>query len=496
MIGRIGDALQLAWGLLYWNWRKTQFRLKRGQVPCPCQSPSDSGRAMETRCDPSLSLQRPQRFRHVCPLLKADGEGRWRCSVDTPAVRPFWLRAFSFFLLTLVFTYAVATVGVWGLLRWRGYPISYYSVAWPLAWSQFHVAQSRFFVAKANTALAKNDVQEALMSLSVAYQLDRANYPLGRLFARLSQAGQPALSDHVYSQLAQDHPAQRRETFAAWYEALLWRADFKSIIALSREALALDPSRSSAWLNALVFALRREPDESLIRELAATVNSSGTQAVFTLELQSRQAPEAARTALRKAPAETAPAYLAFYRPKRLIELGFAQDALSLLGPSNPLPGHDQLVLRLEAETALGWKTLVRSDVELLIGDQVNATAAELLVAYLIRHPDPGLLASSFDAFKKQSLPKDENAYRLWAGWLCAAGANGDFERFHEAGAQMKAITGVEYRVLKQVEAFFRGTSASVRIESYLPAMQPIPLEVTYALLERYYHPRASSKTKA
>lgn len=451
---------------------------------------------METRCEPSLTLQQPQRFRHVCPLLKPDGQGHWRCSVDTPRVRPFWGRALSFFFLTSVLTYAVATLGVWGLLRWRGYPLAYISVAWPPAWSHFHLAQSRFFLAKANRALARNDTEEALMSLSVAYQFDRQNYALGRLYARLSQAGQPALSDRVYSQLANDHPAQRLETFAAWYEALLWRADFKSITALSKEALALDPSRSSAWLNALVFAVHREPDASLVRELATAANSSSAQAVFTLELQSVQSPETARAALRKTPADTAPPYLAFYRPKRLIELGFAGDALSLLGPSNPLPPRDQLVLRLEAETALGWKTLVRSDVESLLGQQMNATAAELLSAYLIRHPDPELFSSVFDAFKKQPPGKDENAYRLWAGWLCAAGANGDFERFHEAGAQMKAISGAEYRVLKQVEAFFRGTTASVRIESYLPAMQPIPLEVTYALLERYYRSRIASKTKA
>ena len=493
MIGRIADVFQLAWGLIYWNLRKTWFRLKHGHVPCPCQSPSDSGRAMETRCEPALMLQHAASFRYVCPLLRPDTEGRWRCSVDTPDVRPFWARAFAVFGLALLLSYAVGTLSVWSLLRWRGYPLSYAGVAWPPAWSRFHIVQSHFFAAKANRALAKNDIEEALMSLAVAYQRDSQNYPLGRLYARLLQAGQPALSDRIYSQLTRDHPSQRAETYAAWYEALLWRADFKSITELAREALALDPVRGSAWLNAIVFALRREPDERLVRELANAPNSPETRAVFSLELQSLQAPAAARAGLLKMPAENAAQYLAFYRPKRLIELGFAQDALGLLGRSNPLPARDQLVLRFEAHHTLGWKSQIRSDVESLVSNQVNSTTGELLAAYLIRHPDPELLAQAFDGFNQQFVAKDESAYRIWAAWLCAAGANGDFERFRQASAHMKAISGAEYRTLKQVEAFFRGGSPSVRVESYLPAMQPIPLEVTYALLERYYQTRTPAK---
>lgn len=448
---------------------------------------------METRCEPSLTLQKAARFRHVCPLLRPDAEGRWRCSVDTPEVRPFWFRAFAIFGFAILAVYTVGTLSAWGLLRWRGYPIPYTAVAWPPHWSRFHLAQSQFFVAKANRALTKNDVQEALMSLAVAFEHDPQNYAVGRLFARLAQTGQPALSDRVYNRLIQQHPAQRAETYAAWYEALLWRADFKSITQLAREALALDPDRSSAWLNAMVFAQRREPDEKLLRELANSESLPSVRSVFSLELQSREAPKAVRDALLQTPPENSPPYLAFYRPKRLIELGFAREALALLGRGDTLPARDQLVLRFEAHQALGWKSLIRSDVDSLVSNQMNSTVTELLAAYLIRHPDAELLARAFDAFKSQPSVKDESTYRIWAGWLCAAGANGDFERFSEAGAQMKAISGAEYRALKQVEAFFRGGSAGVRVESYLSAMQPIPLEVTYALLERYYQRRSPVK---
>lgn len=451
---------------------------------------------METRCEPSLLLKQPARFRHVCPLLKADAAGRWRCSVNTPDVRPFWGRAFLIFAVTLALIYLTGTAAVWGLLRGRGYALSYVGVAWPPAWSQFHLVQSRFFVAKANRALAKNDIDETIMSLSVAYQLDRQNYPIGRLLAKLTQTSQPALSDRVYSQLIHDHPPQRAETYAAWHEALLWRADFKSIVGLSREALTLDPGRSGAWLNAILFALRREPDLAVVRELASEKSPPEVRAVFALELQTLEKPQTARSVLRTPPDGNAPAFLAFYRPKRLIELGFAQDALALLGRNYPLPPRDQLLLRFEAQTALGWKSLIRSDVDSLLAGQLNPTTAELLTSYLIRHPDPELFASAFDAFKLVPWAKDakdESTYRNWAGWLCAAGANGDFARFQEAATQMRAISGAESRALKQVEAFFRGGNATVRVETYLPAMQPIPLEVTYALLEHYYRPRISAK---
>lgn len=452
---------------------------------------------METRCDPSLMLQQPARFRHVCPLLKAGPDGRWRCSVDTPEVRPFWGRAFATFGLALLLIYLTGTLAAWALLRSRGYPIAYAEVTWPPAWSRFHLVQSRFFASKANRALAKNDVQEALMSLSVAYQLDRQNYALGRLFAQLTQAAQPALSDRVYAQLAHDHAERRPETFAAWYEALLWRADFGSIKALAREALTSDTNRSSAWLNALLFALRREPDEVLVKELASAKESAVANAVFSLELQTRGPASVARAALLSAPPQGAPEYLSYYRPKRLIELGFGQDALAMLDRSTAaLPARDQLLLHLEAYTALGWRSLIRNDVEALIGRPFNAVGAELLASYLIRHPDEELLRLAFDAFKALPLTQEETTYRTWTSWLCAAGANRDFGRFREAAEQMKKISGADYRALKQVEAFFRGESASARIESYLPAMQPIPIEITYALLERYYQPRAPTPAKA
>jgi hypothetical protein len=449
---------------------------------------------METGCEPSLLLQRPARFHRVCPLLQPNARGVWLCSVDTPQVRPFWGRATGFFALIFLFCYLLGTSSAWTFLRLRGYPIRYAQAVWPGAWSQFPKIQSRFFVQKANRALAANDVGEAIMALSLAYQLDSQNYALGLAFAKLTQAGQPAVSDNVYARLARDHPERRGEIYAVWYDGLLWRADFSAIVDLTRDALAVDLEHRGAWLNALLFALRREPDPGRLRRLVDDPKLAAVRPVFELELQTETGGASARAALleTRTGAGTLP-FLNYYRPQRLIEIGFPRDALELLKKqSNALPPRDIFSLQVEADAALGWTTIRRNEFNAQFGEIDHAAVSDLLAAQLIRHPDPELFRDSFAAFQRRPVLPADLAYRTWAGWLCAAGANGDFESLRIAGAAMKKISSSEFRALPMLEGFFRGESASARIESYLPAVQPLPLDVTYALLERYYRPRRPS----
>lgn len=453
---------------------------------------------METGCDPSLLLNRQSRFRHVCPLLKQNAAGQWLCSVDTPDVRPFWTRAFALYGGALVLAFIIATSGAWSLLRLRGYPVTYYDVAWPGAWSRFHLLQSRYFAAKASRALEHHDTGEAVMALSIAYQLDPGNYPLGLLFARLTQVSQPGLSEEVYRQLALNHPDHAVETFGAWYEALLWRADFPSITVLAREALVRDPAHRAAWINALLFALHRQPDDKLLQALA-TEAPGEARAVFALELQTAGGGLAARDALLQAAEQNhaAGSILPYYCVRRLIEIGFGGQALTRLqSVASPLPQRDQLTLRLEASEQLGRRAAVRELFTALAGDAANPVTSELLCSYLIRHPDPSLFRSTFDAYRLAPAERPDQAFKAWAGWLCAAGANGDFVRYADALAEMKRLSGSELRGLASFGAFFRGEGATNRIESYVPMVQPLPLDVTYALLERYYLPRSTESQPA
>jgi len=489
-MGRIADVFRIAWGLIYWNVRKTMFRANRERTRCPCQNPSDSGRAMETGCDPALPFADPKRFRRVCPLLKPNAQGHWLCSVNTPDVRPFWIPAGCFYLSGAAILYLGLTVVAWTFLHVRGYPIRYAQVALPTRWHEFPRAQSRYFAAKAQRALTRHDPSEAIMSLSIAYQLDPSNYPIGLLFARLTQAEQPELSDRIYARLDHDHPEHRIEILNAWYDSLLWRGDFSGIENLVTDALAADPDHANAWLNALIIAFRRQPDLAAERKLLTETSSPAAKSLLTLDLKTVENPAHARDALLTPPAPNAPSFLNFYIPRRLIETGSARDAVSLLTSSQlQLSPRDRLSLLLDAYAALGWDAILRQQFEQIAGQPLNAPAVEVLASFLIRHPNRELLAEAFDAFQRQVPSAPDVAYPQWSAWLFAAGAAGDFQRFQTAAQNMKAIAHSDLRALDAIKAFFQGNAAHTRIESYLPVMQPLPLDITYALLEHYYQPR-------
>ena len=155
MIGWLGDFLRFWWGLLYWNTRKSLFRLNRDRARCPCQNPSDSGRARETGCDAAHAWYQPARFRRVCPLLVETAEGL-RCAADARDVRPFWGRAAAYYAAAALALYLAAVFALFACLRIVGYPLSPVSLLWPPRWSDLRLARGDYFVAKAQRALARN----------------------------------------------------------------------------------------------------------------------------------------------------------------------------------------------------------------------------------------------------------------------------------------------------------------------------------------------------
>ena len=58
MTGWLGDFFRVWWALFYWNTRKTWFRLRGAhRDDCPCQTYSDSGHAMDSRCEAILGTR-------------------------------------------------------------------------------------------------------------------------------------------------------------------------------------------------------------------------------------------------------------------------------------------------------------------------------------------------------------------------------------------------------------------------------------------------------
>ncbi|ATC62681.1 hypothetical protein CMV30_01135 [Nibricoccus aquaticus] len=484
MIGWLADLCRLAWGLLYWNSAKTRFRLRAGRGRCPCQSPSDSGRAMETTCEASLTWHQQDRFRRLCPLLKRNASGELRCSVNTADVRPFWGRAFLIYGGTFAALYLTATLGYFTLQRVIGIPVSYVTIAYPPHWPRIDLARSQYFSQRADRALAAGQIGDAEKSLTLAYALDPANYPAALKLALLYQHAQPTLSDNIYARLLHEHPAQRPVTATAWFQALLLRADYATIIPLATTALSADSAHEAAWTNALLFALRHASPVQLEKLANNHEVPPATRAILSLEFTARtQPPDTARRALLEA--SVASQYFDYYRLSRLITLGFGSDARALLRTSPGLSARDRAALSLEATAVLGWQTVLDGDIDRLLATPPTPAICEILAVHLIQHPDRARLARVFAAVSKNPLPATDAGYSATMALLVAAGVNQDAALLKTAADSVQKLAGGRFRTLALIETFFLRPPRDARIEAILPALQPLSAELNYALLARY-----------
>jgi len=512
VIGWAGDFFRFWWSLFYWNIRKTVFRWRGGR--CPCQNPSDSGRALETGCDACTSWHRPARFRRVCPLLVSTPGGP-RCSADTKEVRPFWGRALAFYSGGLAVLYLVVVLGIFSVLRGIGYPVHLTAVAWPPAWRQIQAARAEYFYEKAGAALATNHVSEALLGLSYAYNLNPRNHQAGLLLAKLWQMSQPALSDRVYARLLRDNPEQAAQIVHEWYRALLARGDFPRIAQLTPSFLRADAAHAPVWLHALFFAGRRLGDPEPLRRFLAGDRSlpSNLRRLAEIELliETGHTSEAHSALLALAPASP---YGSYYQVSGLTTLGFPDEALLALNRAAAgLPQPDYLALRLDAYAAKGWRSLVESETDFLLSVPSPA-AINLLCAHFIRYPDAELLAAVFRKFQQQPLAPSAESYEAVTALFCSAGVNASWSNLHLARGMFEQIGLPSRNTLDIAEAFFHGRSAERRLGSILPLFQPPPypislpakkaaappvviepmaLDVTYALFEHYGGNRISPR---
>lgn len=492
MLGALADFFRLWWGLIYWNIRKSWFQARRGRSPCPCQSPSDSGRAFETGCEACLTWHKPARFRRVCPLLVDTSDGL-RCSANTPEVRPFWLRAFGFYGGAALSIYFVGVIVVFSFLRTVGYPVNIVHVALPPLWHRITEVRGWFFLNRSQQAFAAGRTPEGLLYLANAYQFDPNNYIAGITLAKHLQAGQPARSDQVFEQLLREHPDKRSATAQDWFRALLARGSFERIAPLARDRILAGPEHAGVWLRALLFATRRTANDAPLRDLLANTGAHARpwHRVVETELLLR----AGRTAEGRKLLEStwpvdAPPFTVFYRANALIELGDPFAALDLLGQHRArLDDTAWVSLRLHAFAVQGASRALQQDVDALLGARLNAPTIVLLCAHLIRHPNPALFLQLWQKVLREPPPLNTENAGAWFSLLCAAGTVGDHDRLRELTTQLKNAANTPFHALTLVEAFFRGETAERRINIFLPVV-PLPLDVTYALIERYSAPPA------
>jgi hypothetical protein len=482
-----GDIMRYWWGLLYWNARKSIFRLQGDKARCPCQNPSDSGRALETVCDATQDWRQPARFRRVCPLL-VDTPAGLRCSVDARDVRPFWARAAASYLR------ATAGVGVAGalilfvVLRLAGYPLLPLALIWPPRWHEIRLARSDFFVAKARRALDAHQVSEAIVSLDLAYRDNPRNYDAGIRLAQLTSIGRPEFADKVFATLIRDFPDRRAAASEAWLRSLLINGNFARVAELAASRLVDDAPRRPAWLHALFNATRQcgsdQPLRDLVKRQSARLEPIDV-ALINSELLIRQG-----RGLELLPGLTtelplsAGAYAPFFQVSRLDELGRHAEALALLdqyAAARRLAQADEFQLRLGIEAELGRQNLLRKR---LAQAPINARELELISIHLVRHPDPAAVVALGACLQRSTLRPDDSTYSGCTAFLVACGVSHEWNQMHAAAGVLQQIAETRPGRFAIIEAFFRQEKGA-RIEAILPLLPGSSFDLIYALYDRY-----------
>lgn len=495
--GWAADIFRIALAMIYWNTRKSWFRLRRGRERCPCQNPSDSGRALETACEACHGWDRPGRFRHVCPLLVETPKGL-RCSVNAADVRPFWRRTLGYYGVSLGAIYLCGALIFFTVLRLIGYPVNVFHVIWPPAWHHLREVRGGFFVSKANRAFAAGHKAEGLLFLTNAYELDPQNYAAGVLLAKTIHLSQPNLSDGIFSRLMADHPLQRTATAQEWFRALLPRGDYNGISRLARDMVIEDGPHASVWMRALLFATRQLKTDTPLRELLASEVPAARpwRPLLEVELRLRagRASEV-RSALRQLWTGM-PAFANYFQIETLIQQGDAMLALDLLAQyGRAIDDEARATLQLEAFALTNSASLTQQLASALLSAPPNLPTIKILTAHLVRHPDQAVLDGVYANFLRADFAVTNDSLGIYFSMFCAAGVAKDWGKVHALERRLKQSTGGNFVMLALLETFFRGDATQTRISAFLPAV-PMPLEVTYALLERYPGSTAASAPKA
>ncbi|HEY1108326.1 MAG TPA: hypothetical protein VGE76_06830, partial [Opitutaceae bacterium] len=214
--------------------------------------------------------------------------------------------------------------------------------------------------------------------------------------------------------------------------------------------------------------------------------------VVELELLVRDGRRAEALALIAQPLpEDTPVFTIYHRIDALIDLKEYFTALDLIGKySRRLASDPQAysTLLLDGYAAAGSRQLL-PHFEAMLRQPLNPALTSLLCAHLIRHPNPQALELLWQKFGITPLPLTTENAGAWFSLLCATGAVGDKAKLHEVTARLRQASTTPFYALAAVEAFFRGEISERRINVFLPIL-PLPIDVTYALYERYPLPAA------
>lgn len=476
------------WALLYWNVRKTWFRLQGPtRDSCPCQVFSDSGHALDSRCAAVENWRNPARFRKVCPHLTDTKDG-WRCGVDAERVRPFWGRAALYAGSALLALYLAGTLAVFAFLRSASYETTYLTVIWPPHWSELRGSQEKLYATRAQKALAAGNYAEAILALQMVCQINPQNYPAAITLASLSQvAGQPFVAEHIYARLMHEVPEQRPATAQIWIRTLLARADYAQVKPLATAMLTEDSGRREAWLHALLFAARQTRDLTVLE----TILNSHTglpdwcmDATRTELALLRNRPDQALPYLTRVQGRPASAYVPYYQADRLIELGRHEQAIELINAYGPrLSLEEAAFLRLRVFAAKRWTSLMEPEYDNLLNYPLSPHLAARFCAWLMVSPDPAAFARYAERFQQSGPSINAETLALYHANYLAAVLCRDAARAEQFSATIAQFTASDAKALRAVADLITKGGQPQQLPQLLPLV-PLPVEVTYAILGR------------
>ncbi|MEO0054250.1 MAG: hypothetical protein RLZZ50_197 [Verrucomicrobiota bacterium] len=443
-----------------------------------------------------MSLRSPARLRVVCPLLERRDDGAWVCSVNAGQVRPFWGRALLILAGGSLVSYLLASLLAFGLLRGIGYKVDYVQTLLPGRWGELREVRSRFYLERAAEARAAGQPSQALLALSNAFDLNPRDYATGLLLAQLYQAGQPVWSDGIFTRLYREHPERREQTAQTWYRALLARGDFNAILPVASNRL-LQPEGgrvSSAWTQAFLFAVRKTGDVAALEKLAASPElDPSLRRLLQLEQSLPGLSSATRVdALAAALDSGTETFAAVHILRRLLDENRPQLVWNrLAAPGIPIGDREKTRLQLDVLAKAGNTTDRARLFRQLLTLPTQPALVEMLVSHLVLHPDTALLRALGDKLTRDPLPPGEASYPLLLAWFSACGAVGDATLANEAAARLATATARDSRALDYARLALLAAGQGFRVETILPLLQPLPLEVIYALYERYPAPSSS-----
>jgi len=460
---------------------------------CPCQYYSDSGHALDSRCEAVLHWRKPARFRRVCPLLTETKDG-WRCSVDAERVRPFWGRAALFSGAALLSLYLLGSVVVYAVLHAASYEVSYRSVVWPPHWAELRGGQERLHATRAQKALAAGDYRSAILSLQTVCELNPRNYNAGLTLANLVQlAGQPSIAQHIYARLMYDVPEQRTTTAQFWGRALLAGDDYTQFKALAIAMLSEDSGRREAWLNALLFAARQTGDQAVLRPLLKNEHGLPNWCIELIGIEQlllENHPAQALPRLTRIQGGSTVTYVPYYQADRLLQLGRPDLAGKLIDAyGNRLPAHEGSFLRLRVFRAQRWTPLLESEYDLLLSAPLTPRLATLFCASLLAQPAPELLPRYLDRFLQDGPAVSNETLALYHASYLAAVAGGETRRAEKLADTISRFTASEIKTLRGLGELLKTRAPRQQVAMLLPVV-PLPIEVIYAIHERQTAPAA------